>query len=253
MKGWGKWIGALIGFAVFRYFGAMIGYFIGNLFDRQTDTTWDERFTYSGNRYTGEQAYQRSTTGDFAASLLVLTAAVMKADGKVLKSELDYVKRFYIKQFGEQKTTQQMRALRDLLKQNVDARVISHQIRYQMQYASRLQLLHYLFGIAKADGEISGTEVSTIQRISGYLGIGINDFQSIRAMFIKQVGSEYKILEITQDATNDEIKSAYRKMAKKHHPDRVAHLGENVKKQAEEKFRKIQEAYDSLKKLRGFT
>ena len=177
----------------------------------------------------------------------------MKADGKVLKSELDYVRRFYIQQFGEQKAGEQMRALRDLLKQQVDTRTISHQIRYQMQYASRLQLLHYLFGIAKADGEISNSEIATIQRITGYLGIGMNDFQSIRAMFVRQAGSEYKILEITPDATNDEIKSAYRKMAKKHHPDKVAHLGEDVKKQAEEKFRKVQEAYDSLKKLKGIS
>jgi len=252
MKGWAKWIGALIGFAVMRFFGAMIGFVIGSMIDVRSKVEWDEKFA-SSDDYSAQQVYQRTRTGDFAASLLVLTAAVMKADGKVLKSELEYVKKFYIGQFGELKTKQQMQALREILKQPLDTRGISHQIRYQMQYASRLQLLHYLFGIAQADGNISDSEVVCIQRISGFLGISLADFGSIKAMFVRQTGSDYKILEVTQDASDDELKKAYRKMAKKYHPDKVNHLGEDVKKQAEEKFRKVQEAYENLKKVRGFS
>ncbi len=251
MKGWAKWIGALIGFSFFKFPGAILGFIIGGLFDRRGSVEWDEQFTRE--RYTGQQAYQRTATGDFAASLLVLTAAVMKADGKILKSELEYVRRFYIQQFGEAKTREQMRALRDLLKSPIDVRSVGHQIRYQMQYASRLQLLHYMFGIAKADGQISDSEVVTIQRIAGFLGIGVADFQSIKAMFVRETGGDFKILEITQDATDDEIKKAYRRMAMKYHPDKVNHLGEEVKNQAEEKFRKVQEAYENIKKSRGFS
>ncbi|MEQ8909358.1 MAG: TerB family tellurite resistance protein [Vicingaceae bacterium] len=251
MRGWAKWIGAMIGFGAFGFFGAIVGFFIGSMFDNRAAMQWDERFS-SDQGYTGQQAYERSSGGDFAASLLVLTAAVMKADGKVLKSELDYVKKFYVRQFGEAKTKKQMRALRDLLKQSIDVRGISHQIRYQMQYHSRLQLLHYLFGIAQADDKISADEVNQIHRIAGFLGLNNADFESIKAMFVRETGADYKILEITPDATNDEIKKAYRKMAKKYHPDRVHHLGEDVKKQAEEKFRQVQDAYENLKKDRDF-
>lgn len=251
MKGWSKWIGALIGFSVFNFPGAIIGFAIGSMFDRNSGVDWDERFTKSN--YTGSQAYQKTTTGDFSASLLVLTAAIMKADGKILKSELEYVKEFYIRQFGAIKTKEQMRALRDLLNQPIDVRTVGHSIRYQMQYHSRLQLLHYLFGIAQADGQISDSEVAEIQRISNYLGLNLADFSSIKAMFVRETGGDYKILEITQDANNDEIKSAYRKMAKKYHPDKVASLGEEIKNQAEEKFRMVQEAYENLKKERGFS
>jgi DnaJ like chaperone protein len=255
MKGWSKWIGALIGFSVFGFFGAVIGFAVGSMFDSNSKFEWDERFTNSSSSssYTGKQAYQRTTTGDFSASLLVLTAAIMKADGKILKSELDYVKQFYTRQFGAAKTKEQMRALRDLLNQPIDVRSVGHTIRYQMQYHSRLQLLHYLFGIAQADGNISDSEVNEINRISNYLGLNIADFESIKAMFIKETGGDYKILEITQDASNDEIKSAYRKMAKKYHPDKVASLGEDVRKKAEEKFRMVQDAYENLKKARGFS
>lgn len=252
MKGWAKWIGAFIGFSVFRFPGAILGFIIGSLFDRRGEVEWDEQFS-TKDRYSGQQAYQRTAKGDFAASLLVLTAAVMKADGKVLKSELEYVKRFYTQQFGAAKTKEQMRALRDILKSPVDTRTVGHQIRFQLQYASRLQLIHYLFGIAGADGSISDSEISIIRQICGYLGIGIADFQSIKAMFVRETGGDYKILEISPDASEDEIKSAYRKMAKKYHPDKVAHLGEEVAKQAGEKFRKVQEAYENLKKTKGFS
>lgn len=255
MSGLAKWIGALMGFSIFGFFGGIIGFVIGSMFDARGNFEWDERFVGSpfGNGYTGTQAYQRSTTGDFAASLLVLTAEVMKADGKVLKAELNYVKQFYTRQFGQQKTQEQMRALRDLLKQDIDVRGVGQQIQLQMQYASRLQLLHYLFGIAQADQQISASEVSAIHRIASYLGIGQADFESIKAMFVKDTGSDYKILEITQDASEEEIKKAYRKMAKKFHPDLVNNLGEDVKKQAEEKFRNVQEAYENIKKERGFS
>ncbi len=252
MKGWIKWIGAMIGFSVLGYVGAFLGFIIGSMFDKRSGVEWDERFTKTRG-YTAQQAYQRTNTGDFASSLLVLTAVVMKADGKVLKSELNYVRAFYTKQFGAEKTRRQMQALKELLSQPIDIRTIGHSIRYQMQYASRLQLLHYLFGIAQADGEISNNEVSEINRISRSLGINQDDFDSIKAMFIRETGGDYKILEITPDASDDEIKKAYRKMAKKYHPDKVASLGEEVMDQAEEKFRKVQEAYENLKKSRGFS
>ena len=252
MRGWFKWIFALFGFSVFGFFGGLVGFAVGSMLDSRSTMEWDERYTSSGNRATS-QAYRRSSQGDFPSSLLVLTAAVMRADGKVMKSELEYVKQFYIRQFGTEKTRQQMTILKNLLNESIDVRGISHQIRYQMQYHSRLQLLHYLFGIAGADDQISNQEINEIQRIAGFLGLNNADYLSIKAMFVRETGGDFKILEISQDASDDEIKKAYRKMAMKFHPDKVAHLGPDVKKQAEEKFRKVQEAYENIKKVRGFS
>jgi DnaJ like chaperone protein len=252
MRGWFKWIFALFGFSVFGFFGGLVGFAVGSMLDSRSSTDWDERYTSSGS-YSTSPAYRRTSQGDFPSSLLVLTAAVMRADGKVMKSELEYVKQFYIRQFGAEKTRQQMAVLKNLLNETINVRDISHQIRYQMQYHSRLQLLHYLFGIAGADDRISDSEINEIQRIAGFLGLNSGDYLSIKAMFVRETGGDFKILEISQDASDDEIKKAYRKMAMKFHPDKVAHLGPDVKKQAEEKFRKVQEAYENIKKVRGFS
>ena len=112
-------------------------------------------------------------------------------------------------------------------------------------------MIHILFGLSQADGYVHPLEVQIIQTISGYFGISKKDFQSIEAMFYKDSLSAYKILEISKNATNDELKKAYRKMAAKFHPDKVHHLGEEFQKMAEEKFKKLNDAYTQIKKERN--
>jgi DnaJ like chaperone protein len=121
-----------------------------------------------------------------------------------------------------------------------------------MDHPSRLQLLHFLFGIAKADGMVTDNEVKVIQTLANYLAISSRDFESIKAMFYSSSDAAYKILEIDKNASVEDIKKAYRKMAKKYHPDKVAHLGEEHQKGAEDKFKQVQKAYDSIQKERGF-
>lgn len=223
--------------------GALAGFAVGSMFDRATGTIPDEGKSNSF-RY-------RTTPDDFSMSLLVLSAAVMKADGRVLKSELNYVKQFFHRQFGKAYTNSQMKALQELLKKEIPLRQVCMQIRHNMEHPLRLQLLHYLYGISKADGHVHASEVKVIEQIAYYLGISAKDMASIKAMFYKETGSAYKILEIEKSATDAEVKKAYRRMAVKHHPDKVSHLGEEFKKAAKEKFLKVQEAYESIKKERG--
>jgi DnaJ like chaperone protein len=169
----------------------------------------------------------------------------------VMKSELDYVKNFFIRQFGLETANNRIQMLQEILKQDFKLPEVCQQIRQYMEYASRLQLLHYLFGLSSADGQFNPKEVEMIGLISGYLGIERQDFESIRAMFVKDLNSAYKVLEINPEATDVEIKAAYRKMAVKYHPDKVAHLGEDIQTAAKEKFQQLNAAYEEIKKQRG--
>tara|TARA_R110002049_G_scaffold262760_1_gene438826 strand:- start:4399 stop:5139 length:741 start_codon:yes stop_codon:yes gene_type:complete len=244
MAGFSKWIGGGLGWAFGGPLGAMLGFAVGSMIDRAS-TEVDTRFVND------EPRRNRTQSGDFSASLIVLAGAVMKADGKVVKSELNYVKAFFTRHFGEEKTKELLPLLKKVLDQHIDVYGIGQQIRMNMLQADRLQLLHFLFGVAGADGAYSDSEVNVLNQISSAMGINSYDFQSIKAMFIKETKGDYKILEIDPSATDDEVKKAYRKMAVRFHPDKVAHLGEDVKKEAEQKFIKLQEAYENIKKQRG--
>jgi DnaJ like chaperone protein len=120
-----------------------------------------------------------------------------------------------------------------------------------MDYPSRLQMLHFLFGIALSDGSLESAEIRVIEEIAGFMGVTSADFTSIRAMFVKDINSAYDILEVTPEATNEEVKKAYRRLAIEYHPDKVAHLGEDIRKSATEKFQKLSAAYEEIKKHRG--
>lgn len=247
-KNYGKWIGGALGWALGGPLGGLFGFAIGSMFDV---TERSPEVSGSGRQYAD---YRRHTThDDFAMSLLALSAAVMKADGKSTKSELNYIKAFFKTQFGEAKTREAMALLKDLLNRDIPLREITEQIRYNMEHPLRLQLLHYLFNIAKADGNVDQAEMQLIRQISNYLGISSADYESIEGMFYKDVAHAYAILEINESASDSELKKAYRKMAVKYHPDKVSHLGEEFKKAANEKFLKVKEAYEKIKKERGLS
>jgi DnaJ like chaperone protein len=249
MAKFGKWIGAGLGWTLLGGpVGAIIGLGLGWLYDSATDAAKKRGF---GTTYENDPRYTRTTPGDFAATLLVLIAAVMKADGKVVRSELDHVKIYLVRQFGQDSATEALRMLRDILKQNIPVREVCLEVRSRLDYPSRLQLLHLLYGIANADGRVQEAEIKVIEQIAYYMGLSSQDSASIKNMFVKSINSAYTILGVKPEASNDEIKKAYRKLAVKYHPDKVSYLGEDFKKSAQEKFQKINEAYEQIKKERG--
>jgi DnaJ like chaperone protein len=243
MAKFGKWIGSGLGWAFGGPIGALVGFAVGSAIDTA--------FVNGDEPTTAYQRHKRTKPGDFGVSLLVLIAAVMKADGKVVKSELDYVKKYFLKQFGSEQTQEHLLALREILKKDIPLQDVCLQIKTYTMYPARLQLLHLLFGVASVDGEIHPTELNIINQIASYLGIRANDYASIKAMFFKEVDSDYKILEIDKNATDEDVKKAYRRMAVKYHPDKVSHLGEEFQNGAKEKFQKVQEAFTNIKKQRG--
>ena len=235
----GKWLGGGLGFVMGGPIGGLLGFLVGSMIDSTTIQSSSTPGT------------ARTNQGDFGMSLLVLVAAVMKSDGKIVKSELDYVKQFFVRQFGQESAKQALLMLKDILKQEIPVREVSMQISRNMDYSSRLQLLHLLFNISLADSQINLSEIEIIEKISGYLGVASADFLSIKNMFIPETDSSFKILEIEPSSSNDDIKKAYRRMAMKYHPDKVSHLGEDFRKTAEEKFKKVNEAYEKIKKERN--
>lgn len=238
MGKYAKWIGGGLGWVLGHGpIGAIIGFVIGSMFDNMQASVTVNR--------------GRTTPGDYAMSLLVLIAAMMKVDGKVVRSELDYVKKFLVQNFGEQGAREALVMLKDLLKQDIPVTDVCEQITEHVNYSSRLQLLHFLNELAFTDGRMNASEERLLEVIANGLHITQADKESLRAMFKNTLEDWYKILEVDVKASDEEVKKAYRRMAMKYHPDKVSTMGEDVKRAAHEKFQKLNEAYEKIKKERG--
>ena len=258
-----KWIAGFLGWVAWGPIGALLGFLVGTVLDfnpeilgRLTGTEGDfgttAGQTTGGWKTTGSRGYTTTEQrNSFMVSLLVLSSAVIKADGKVTHTELDHVRAFIRSNFGEQAVDEAMRILDGLNRQTVDIYSVGGQIADNMNYSQRLQLFHYLTQMATVDGDFSKSEKDILEAIGSAIQLTSTDVASVIAMFYKDTESAYTILEISPSATDEEVKAAYRRMAMKNHPDKVATLGPDVQKAAEEKFRKIQQAYETIKKERG--
>ena len=261
-----KFVGAFLGWFIGGTIGCITGFLLGSLIDG---------ISYAdGKLYEKEQRNKKksSKVSEFEISLLILSALVIKANGNIDQRELDFVRDHFTKIFGKESANKAFETFNTILANDtVSAQRVCFQIKKNIDHPSRLQILYYLFGIASSDGYISPNQTTEIRKMAAYLFINRQDFESIQAMFasytkrseqyrqqqpnevpIVETDNAYKILKLDNTASDKELKKAYRKMAKKYHPDKIQHLGESHRKVAEEKFKQIKNAYEYLQAARGF-
>lgn len=267
----GKWIGGFLGFITGGPLGALAGLALGALFDRGLDEVnkqgGDGQRSYSNaySAYSGQEQAYEGQRNSFMFSLLVLASYIINADGKIMHSEMEMVRRFLRQNFGEAAKQQGEEILLKLFEQQkrmgmAEYRTViqdsCRQIRSNMLYEQRLQLLNFLVLIAQADGVVVPEELNALKEVAVNMGLSAEEVDQMlnlhRGSSAKgNLEDAYKVLGISPTATDDEVKVAYRKMALKHHPDRVATLGEDVRKAAEKKFQEINDAKDKIYKARG--
>ena len=252
-----KWLFAGLGWAVGGPIGALLGFFIGKSFDSDSDT---QAFTQSGDQAFHHGPYRNTgTQADIHVALLVLIAAVMKADGQVKKSELNYVKAFLRQNYGEERGKEMLKVLQQIVQKDIPIDQVCYQIKVNTDYNTRYHMVDFLFGLGGADGLFDQTELNMLRLIAQYLGIAQSDYTSICERHNSSFNTHhstfgkdpYKVLGISKDATDDEVKKAYRRMAMKYHPDRVAGMSEEMQRNAAEQMKEINEAYEQINKLKG--
>ena len=241
-----RWFAAIVGYSLFRFPGAVLGFLVGSFFERVNPKSSSARTIFT-------QTKRGVSSAEFELNLLSLASIVIKADGIVNQKELDFVRKYFVQAYGKEHANAIFKVFNEeIKKKQLSAQKISSFLRSKMRYESRLQILHFLFSIANADGHVSEPEVKEINLIAEYLAINLRDFESIKAMFFNKPDRAYRILEVEKTASPAEIKKAYRTMVKKYHPDKLQHMDEVYRKGAEQKFRKVQEAYEQLQKEIGF-
>ena len=250
----GKWIGGIMGFMAMGPLGALAGYAIGSLFDKAAYT--HENMDAGNETYTGQR-------NSFLFSLLVMASYIIRADGKIMHSEMEFVRRFLRTNFGEDAVAEGEQILLNLFEQRkrMEAtnpyafqntiRECGAQIAANMSYEERLQLLSFLAQIARSDGNVCAAEIDALKEVAQSMQLSAKEVESMLNLSGNSLEEAYKVLEVEPTATDDEVRAAYRRLALKHHPDRVATLGEDIRKAAEEKFQSINNAKERIYKARG--
>lgn len=274
MTGLFKWIGFGLGIYLSRgsFLGGILGFIIGGFIDNfqraaqylnehqnsnqqsqfRQNSQYRQRYQYQSPQDIFAQFQGRQPRYDFPSIILILSAAVMKADDKVLKSELNFVKQFLAQQLGPHYNSQVLQKLKHYIDQpNLPVQDVCNELRMVTDAQTRTQIVHYLFNIAKADGNVSSIEKQTIEQIAQFIGVSNTNFEDVQSKYYRNTANDYETLGLSASATPEEIKKAYRKLALKYHPDKVNQLDENEQKVAKEKFQKIQEAYEAIKKSKG--
>lgn len=261
-----KWIGGFLGWILSggNPLGALAGYFIGSLFDSDSSAQiGGSAYTNSHTSYSNGYDNYRQQQGErnsFLFSMLVLASYVIKADGRVMHSEMQLVRNMLRQNFGETAVEQGEQVLRRLFdEQQKVGRNAFRQTIYQscqsitqhMDYSQRLQLLNFLVLIAQADGNVSQAEVTAIKECAQWMGIREKEVDSMLHLKGDTIDDAYKVLGVSPDASDEELKKAYRKLALEHHPDRVAKLGDDIRQAAERKFQEINAAKERIWKARG--
>ena len=275
----GKWIGGYLGWIVFGPLGGLLGFLAGSVVDAFSSGTSQiggstsdsnnadyDNFRQRYQQYQRQQQQQQrqqQQQGDrnsYLLSMLVLVSYIIKADGKVMHSEMEYVRQMLRQNFGSAAAQQGNDILLKLFEQERQQgeanfrntiRQACEQIARQVDYGGRLQLLNFLVMVAQADGSVPDVELRALREVAQWMQLSASEVDSMLHLRGDTLEDAYKVLGISPSATDDEVKKAYRRLALEHHPDRVAKLGEDVRLAAEKKFQEINAAKEKIYKARG--
>ncbi len=254
--GLGKWIAGYLGWIVLGPIGGILGFLLGSFFESASSSS------DSGSVF-GESSKQNQQEGDrnsFLLSMLVMAAYIIRADGKVMHSEMEFVRQFLRQNFGAEAAQQGNEILLKLFdeEKRQGKTAFRSTIRQScaeasrfLDYSGRLQLLNFLVMISQADGKVDQNEVKALKDVAEWMQLQASEVDSMLHLEGNTLEDAYKVLGVSPQATDEELKKAYRRLALEHHPDRVAKLGDDVRKAAEKKFQEINAAKERIWKARG--
>jgi len=191
--------------------------------------------------------------GKFVRALCQLFVGLARVDGDVVRDEVRVVREFFENDLGW--PPEDLESVRAALKASIARPLpldeVARRVAGELLPSEKLLLVNALYELGLADGPLKRDEREAIKRVVGLLGVSEEEHRSITALHFGEGEAHYSALGLSPKASNDEVRSAFRRLAASHHPDKVAHLGPKASTVAERRFREIKDAYDEIRRLRG--
>ena len=253
--GWlGKMVGGTIGFALGGPIGAVAGAVFGHTFDKK-------EAAYLADP--GIKMHQRLSTDEetqltFFVAAFSMLAKIAKADGRVSQQEIASIESFMINDLhlDQESRNTAINIFRHALNssESFDAFALQFYRVFSPQPRVIELMMDVLLRVSAADGSISPSEEKLLQSAAGIFNFSDADYARLKSKYVKSVNRYYAVLKCDDNCSNEEVKAQYRKLVSEYHPDKIASKGlpEEFIKFANDKFVEIQEAYDSIRKERGF-
>ena len=240
MSIWGSLLGGVIGFSLGGPFGALLGSFLGGKISNIS----------SSNTFSSQQNSQQI----FALSLIILSAKLSKADGRVSKEELIAVKDKL--QIPDSEIDQVAKIFNKAKDESTGYEPYAKQISEIFKRNQNVleEVINILFYIAEADGNVSNEEEAMIANIAFIFGLSQNQYESIKES--RKASDKLNPYIVLESQPTDDLKSIrkkYIKLSKEHHPDLLISKGvpSEVINESKNKMRAINAAWDQIQKLKS--
>ena len=249
--GWiGKIVGGTIGLFIGGPLGAVAGVALGHGLDVARDTSLGTDVRYSSPQHKAQLTF-------FVATFSML-AKIVKADGKITQQELSTIEEFMVRDLHLDPGSRQVagKIFRTALESNESFESFATQFYHQFNTNPQFLelLIDILVRVAASDGEYSPNEEALITEAVRIFGFSKEYYTIIKQRYVKTTNRSYAVLGCSEQDSNETIKKKYKKLVFEYHPDTIASKGlpEEFTKYANDKFREIQEAYEAIRRERGF-
>lgn len=213
--------------------------------------------------YQSKNGYDGHNSINWILPILKLSSQLIKIDGEIKGLEIRRIERYLKDEFTEKRAEKAILKFKEYLDKRFNIRAVCEKINRTNKQGEKLQILHFLIKIAISDQFLSKKEEKLIQLIMKWMHIPAYRLKSILALHdfvyedrqrnqkrettkpVFKTSKAYSILGVSVDADLEEIKKAYRDLAKVYHPDKVRDI--NLKANAAKQFQAIAEAYQLLK------